>query len=651
MPFFVKNIIIKNIAPLESLELEFEDKNIVLLTAINGGGKTTVLSLITDSFYEIAKLGFYHEFEGRSNFYYRVSSSLYKLNESLPSFAYVRFKNIEAGKPEENVDYLYFLGDFTKAEYENVIPLTNKIDYERFSDLIQRQKYGKILSDNLNRESANKIFYNNILSFFPSYRFEYPSYLTDLYKQRIKYDTEMHYNGYLPYEIENVTTLNEFANWIMDVLIDWKVYQETQYIPCPDGTIKNIDITPEKSNFDILNRIISNIVANDEGGNLRLGFAKRSNSAKRIAIMRDTNNGSFTKSPSIFTLSTGELSALTLFGNILRQADKIQFSNLISGVVLVDEIDTHLHIKLQKEVLPNLFGIFPNVQFIISSHSPFVAMGLNENESARNRFSPVHITKKGGLKLPVFSNPLYEEIYGMMINENNNFKRLYETTISTNKTNLLLVEDTYDQVYKIAWLKLKNIPFSKENFKEEFEKNSPFEIINDLSASGVAGCLRVRNCELFKGKKIIGLFDFDKEGSEDFYNLREGFSKKEDIEGNLENGFFKVKNTNTNCKMFGLLLPVPNRLKYLIGNANSDNLWNGDGKFSNFVEIENILCEDFQKRSSSFSKKSVFGNEYYGVKDTKKNTLWKELIDEPTNTFEDFESVFKAIYKLFDIEW
>jgi predicted ATP-binding protein involved in virulence len=47
-----------------------------------------------------------------------------------------------------------------------------------------------------------------------------------------------------------------------------------------------------------------------------------------------------------------------------------------SGIIFVDEIETHLHVKLQKRVLPFLVKLFPNVQFIVSTHSPFVITSL-----------------------------------------------------------------------------------------------------------------------------------------------------------------------------------------------------------------------------------------------------------------------------------
>lgn len=46
-----------------------------------------------------------------------------------------------------------------------------------------------------------------------------------------------------------------------------------------------------------------------------------------------------------------------------------------SGIILIDEIDLHLHPKLQREILRKLNTIFPNVQFIVSTHSPSVVLG------------------------------------------------------------------------------------------------------------------------------------------------------------------------------------------------------------------------------------------------------------------------------------
>jgi AAA15 family ATPase/GTPase len=57
---------------------------------------------------------------------------------------------------------------------------------------------------------------------------------------------------------------------------------------------------------------------------------------------------------------------------MMRMESKASIVYDMPGIVLIDEIETHLHIDLQKKVLPFLTGIFPNIQFIISTHSPFV---------------------------------------------------------------------------------------------------------------------------------------------------------------------------------------------------------------------------------------------------------------------------------------
>lgn len=48
-----------------------------------------------------------------------------------------------------------------------------------------------------------------------------------------------------------------------------------------------------------------------------------------------------------------------------------------TGIVVIDEIDLHLHPSLEQEVVAALHATFPQVQFILSSHSPAVISNLN----------------------------------------------------------------------------------------------------------------------------------------------------------------------------------------------------------------------------------------------------------------------------------
>jgi predicted ATP-binding protein involved in virulence len=75
-------------------------------------------------------------------------------------------------------------------------------------------------------------------------------------------------------------------------------------------------------------------------------------------------------------LSDGEKCLIALIGDLARRmaianpASRAPLNG--SGVVLIDEIDLHLHPKWQRMVVPNLLRVFPNCQFIISTHSPHI---------------------------------------------------------------------------------------------------------------------------------------------------------------------------------------------------------------------------------------------------------------------------------------
>ena len=81
------------------------------------------------------------------------------------------------------------------------------------------------------------------------------------------------------------------------------------------------------------------------------------------------------------TLSSGFAAVLDIVLDLIVRMEKKtnrSFDFNIPGIVLVDEIETHLHIELQKSVLELLTTIFPNIQFIVSTHSPFILNSIPE---------------------------------------------------------------------------------------------------------------------------------------------------------------------------------------------------------------------------------------------------------------------------------
>jgi len=81
-------------------------------------------------------------------------------------------------------------------------------------------------------------------------------------------------------------------------------------------------------------------------------------------------------------LSDGYRSMLSLSIDLLRWLTKAfpHQPNLMDcpGVVLIDELDTHLHPKWQREIGFWLREKFPNIQFIVGTHSPFLAQVADE---------------------------------------------------------------------------------------------------------------------------------------------------------------------------------------------------------------------------------------------------------------------------------
>lgn len=75
-------------------------------------------------------------------------------------------------------------------------------------------------------------------------------------------------------------------------------------------------------------------------------------------------------------LSDGEKCLMALVGDLARRMAiaNPSLSNPLDGdgIILIDEIDLHLHPKWQRMVIPKLVEVFPNCQFIISTHSPHI---------------------------------------------------------------------------------------------------------------------------------------------------------------------------------------------------------------------------------------------------------------------------------------
>ncbi len=84
----------------------------------------------------------------------------------------------------------------------------------------------------------------------------------------------------------------------------------------------------------------------------------------------------------LYELSTGYKALLSMimelaYRSVILNPDISSDMNGLTGTVLIDEIDAHLHPKWQWKVLDALRSIFPDVQFIVATHSPIVISSAN----------------------------------------------------------------------------------------------------------------------------------------------------------------------------------------------------------------------------------------------------------------------------------
>ena len=473
----LKSLLLYNRAPFEQLFLDFDTDNIAVLSGINGAGKTTVLSYVVDSFFELARNAYGNEFEGKANKFYRVSSGLFSIDNTLPSIVYLRYIKNDG----TFIDYIDLRGNCSAEDYDRIITLSEKIQFSSIESILKRADVAKHWSLSDKKEIA-ALFAENLITYFPAYRYEKPAYLNDPYSVDINFSKDARISGYLPNPIEITSDLPQIANWIMDLVLDHQLYQ---------GTASSL--------FEQLNNVLNNILSTKTGCQTRLGIGPRNSGASRIAVMdRMKNNHQIY--PSIFNMSSGELSLLCLFGELVKQADEIgKTPAVVTGIVLVDEIDKHLHIRLQREILPKMIALFPRIQFIVSSHSPFLGLGLEDEEAVAYK---LYDLDSGGTPRYLQDIDLFRDVYNTIVSVNDRYISKYNDLrerLRSDTKPLVITEGKADWKHIKAAMKRLGI-IDLDIYLYEYE-----DIIGDEALLQLLkGYARIK-----QSRKIIGIFDRD----------------------------------------------------------------------------------------------------------------------------------------------
>lgn len=495
MKFSLDRIIIKNRSPFQNdIDLSFKDNGVIVLTSVNGKGKTTLLSYIMDAWVELTRDVYSNTYKDKENSYYRISSFLFDMDSSKPSMVYIRFKN-----GDKHFDYIDIRNKCTEDNYLSMVPFEDRIPFKAFSDDLNERGLTKKVSSTAIPSEIKDVFNNNVVAYFPSYRYEVPNYLNEPYNVKLSFNVKNRFSNELPNPLEVITGMNSLVNWIMDVVIDGELYKQTQVI---DG--KSIDFTPENKIWISLQQILKEALSSKyPDGNVRFAVGKRNKGASRVSIVK--SDDSTVLCPTIFNLSTGEMALICIFAEILRQGDNL-FNGVtnegIQGIVLVDEIDKHLHIKLQKESLPKLLKAFPNVQFVLSSHSPFLNMGLADD--CQERSSIIDFDNDGIAVAPT-NNAVYQEAYDVFLKERNN----YATKLNSLRDEMNML--TRPIVITEGKTDLKHIlkAMEKLGIERRFDILQPEDqpegcssvdsIINNISKTKIIG----------QSHKVIAIFDRD----------------------------------------------------------------------------------------------------------------------------------------------
>lgn len=217
------------------------------------------------------------------------------------------------------------------------------------------KKYSDGVQINLNQYEGLEMMYHNgkfITAYFPSER-----------KAQF-----MSPNGVENITLENTYGIDESAG---DILLKYMVHLKTQQAYARnegDQTTAN-QIQKWFDRFDSALQIL----LDEESIHIEYDYKKYD--------FKIRQNG---REPFSFNeLSDGYSSVIYIVSDLILRMDKNWLlEDKISeydyqGIVLIDELETHLHIELQKKIFPFLTKFFPKIQFIVTTHSPYILNSIS----------------------------------------------------------------------------------------------------------------------------------------------------------------------------------------------------------------------------------------------------------------------------------
>lgn len=431
----IKTLKIKNFKSLGDIEIDSNQK-VICFVGENGSSKTSILNLLVDAFITSSPINF-PDFNLGDKKRYRFIGGKEISEES--NFYTVNF-NYNSLDTQYSYDRIVTRGDVEKEEY---IEFSNNLIVHK--DNFYNEKVEPEQTKN------NNFFRKNVFMFRPSYRHEHDgnevanSYSEQDFNTSIKSPNLENF----PYKFKIVHSGRDIERILIELLLD-------SYIGYADSKIV----------FHELPLILQKIT-NKDYGNFQI---TRTPYRRLMSSIWG----------SINTFSQGELDLIVTITSIMERQlfiyNNNDFSNKIDnflqvpGIVIIDEVDLHLHPKAQETYLKILTDTFENIQFIITTHSPFVIRGLPVN-------SIVIQLPTGDVIANDFSTMDIDSISNHIFNLSGRFKENIEEDLE--KFRLLIIEKDINGIKEI-YNKYKHSSSLKnelDNYLSMFPINLVKEII------------------------------------------------------------------------------------------------------------------------------------------------------------------------------
>ena len=396
----------QNVGAVHNLSIPFSfshngNPKPIVFVGENGSGKSILLSNIVDAFYEIANKAYTNVSirDGLSSKFYKIISPTQISPSKEYMTAYLRFS--DSGQV---LEYIFKGGtknwDVYNTEQFSGSPLNTALKWPKDESNDKKVTFQKEEINDNKKQDVEQIFSSNVICYFPPDRYEKPNWLADTYHTVAESEhlgLGEKYNGILYTPLTVFSPVNDNLKWLLDVIVDSRAEvvqtglqldKTGQAILVNGQPLFNYGFAPRFNQGDLspllnarsnVEQILTDILGKQVCFELNLRNVKTSG---RFRVV-ERNSGKVVI-PTFDSLSTGQMALFNLFATIIRYADYNDVNKSIklediSGIVVIDEVELHLHSNLQSDILPKLIKRFPKVQFIITSHSPLFILGMEKS--------------------------------------------------------------------------------------------------------------------------------------------------------------------------------------------------------------------------------------------------------------------------------